>query len=42
MIAEYDPEKAAAEARAAGFLPEGDGVGEFRGTVDWGLVYGYR
>lgn len=42
VIAEYDPEKAAAEARAAGFLPEGDGVGEFRGTVDWGLVYGYR
>ena len=42
VIAEYDPEKAAAEARAAGILPAADGVGEFRGTVDWGLVYGYR
>lgn len=42
VIAEYDPEKAAAEARAAGFLPAADDVGEFRGTVDWGLVYGYR
>ncbi len=42
VIAEYDPEKAAAEERAAGFLPAADGVGEFGGTVDWGLVYGYR
>jgi len=42
VVAAYDPEKAAAEARAAGFLPAADGVGEFGGTVDWGLVYGYR
>jgi len=40
VIAEYDPEKAAKEN--ARFGDPVDGVGEFAGVVDWGLVYGYR
>tara|TARA_R110002096_G_scaffold24625_9_gene77466 strand:+ start:12533 stop:13060 length:528 start_codon:yes stop_codon:yes gene_type:complete len=39
---EYDPKKAAQEERDAGFLPAADGVEGFEGTVDWGLIYGYR
>ncbi|MEM9284147.1 MAG: hypothetical protein AAGA96_20195 [Verrucomicrobiota bacterium] len=42
VMTDYDPDKAAEEEEAAGFLPAADGVGEFSGTVDWGLVYGYR
>lgn len=42
MVAQYDPEKAASEARAVGVIPAADGVVEFGATVDWGLVYGYR
>jgi hypothetical protein len=40
VVTDYDPEKAAKEN--ADFEPAADGVGEFSGTVDWGLVYGYR
>ena len=36
----YDPVKAKEELEEFG--PAADGVGEFTGTVDWGLVYGYR
>ena len=40
VVTEYDP-KAAKKAEAE-FEEAVDGVGEFTGTVDWGLVYGYR
>lgn len=40
VVTAYDPKKAAAENE--GFNPAVEGVGEFKGTVDWGLVYGYR
>lgn len=40
VVAEYDSEKAAKEN--ARFGDPVDGVGEFTGVVDWGLVYGYR
>ncbi|MAS96402.1 MAG: hypothetical protein CMO55_24700 [Verrucomicrobiales bacterium] len=40
VITDYDPEKSAEELE--GVPPAVDGVGEFTGTVDWGLVYGYR
>jgi hypothetical protein len=36
----YDPAKARKELEEFGVGAEG--VGEFTGTVDWGLVYGYR
>lgn len=38
VVTEYDPNKKEEE----GILPAVEGVGEFTGTVDWGLVYGYR
>ena len=40
VLTSYDPEKAAKELE--GFAPAVDGVGDFDGIVDWGLVYGYR
>ena len=42
VIVEFDPEKAAKDPELQGFNPAVDGVGEFTGTVDWGLAYGYR
>ena len=40
VVTQYDPE--AAKKAEEGFADAVDGVGEFSGTVDWGLVYGYR
>ena len=40
VVADYDPKKAKEEAGEA-FPAVGD-IGEFSGTVDWGVVYGYR
>ena len=38
VVTQYDPEKAKSdEAREAV-----EGVGDYEGMVDWGLVYGYR
>ncbi|MEC5126491.1 hypothetical protein VSU19_07015 [Verrucomicrobiales bacterium BCK34] len=42
VIVEYDHEAAAKDPKLQGFNPAVDGVGEFTGTVDWGLAYGYR
>ncbi len=42
VVARHDAKKAAEEARRLGLPPAAEGVGEFTGTVDWGLVYGYR
>lgn len=39
VITKYEPEEAVAPDE---FNEPADGVGEFTGTVDWGLVYGYR
>lgn len=38
VLTQYDPEKAKADEANEPV----DGVGEFTGMVDWGLVYGYR
>ena len=38
VLTHYDPEKAKADEANEAV----DGVGEFSGMVDWGLVYGYR
>lgn len=38
VITEYDPEK----AKKDGVNDPVEGVGEYEGMVDWGLVYGYR
>lgn len=40
VITEFDPNKKVEEVD--GVPPAVEGVGEFNGTVDWGLVYGYR
>lgn len=39
VVCEYDPEKAAKVNEAQ---PAVEGIGEYEGSVDWGLVYGYR
>ncbi|MEM1444320.1 MAG: hypothetical protein AAGF67_18375, partial [Verrucomicrobiota bacterium] len=39
VIVSYDEEKA---AEIAAEFPGVEGVGEFAGMLDWGLVYGYR
>ncbi len=39
VIVSYDE---AVAAKIAAEYPAADGVGEFSGMVDWGLVYGYR
>lgn len=41
VITKYEPESVSEEERE-GFGDPVAGVGEFTGTVDWGLVYGYR
>jgi hypothetical protein len=38
VLTQYDPEKAKADEVNEAV----EGVGEFNGMVDWGLVYGYR
>ncbi len=40
VVTEYDPKSVRKED--PGFNNAVEGVGEFSGTVDWGLVYGYR
>lgn len=40
VVTQYDPK--AAKKAEEGFEDAVEGVGEFSGTVDWGLVYGYR
>lgn len=39
VIVSYDEEEA---ARINAEFPAAEGVGEFTGMLDWGLVYGYR
>lgn len=40
VVTQYDPKNVSKED--LGFDNAVEGVGEFKGTVDWGLVYGYR